>query len=80
MEPELNRSKVRDRGAAGGANHNVNNSTLHQGYTQLVDLISKVSQDHSSKAEAVSSQVVEALRTLEKGNDDLKKKVVFVFL
>jgi hypothetical protein len=50
-------------------------STLYQAYTQLVTSLAQISQDHVAKADAVNTQVVEALKTLEKHNDDLKKKV-----
>ncbi|KAH8825184.1 hypothetical protein DL96DRAFT_1712206 [Flagelloscypha sp. PMI_526] len=57
----------------------LNDSTLYQAYTQLVTSLAQISQDHVAKADAVNTQVVEALKTLEKHNDDLKKKEMQFF-
>lgn len=50
-------------------------STLDIAYEALINSIGDATQDHLSVADALSSQIVEVLRVLEKRSDDTKKKV-----
>src|SRR5258708_4910442 len=51
-------------------------STLDNAYDALINSITDTAQEHLSIADALSSQVVEVLRMVEKRSDDSKKKVV----
>jgi len=55
--------------------YDVFESTLDNAYDALINSISDVAQDHLGIANAISSQIIEVLRTLEKRNDEAKKKV-----
>ncbi|KAL9710925.1 Protein BZZ1 [Leucoagaricus gongylophorus] len=54
-------------------------STLDNAYDALINSISDVAQDHLGIANAISSQIIEVLRTLEKRNDEAKKKELQFF-
>lgn len=44
-------------------------------YTEIINSMSNTAQDHINIADALTSQVVEVLRAVERKNDDTKKKV-----
>lgn len=50
-------------------------STLGSAYDALINSIADATQDHLNIADALSSQVVEVLRIVERRSDDAKKKV-----
>jgi hypothetical protein len=51
-------------------------STLNRGYAEIVTSLLNTSQAHASLADAISSEVVDALKTHERKHDDMKKKVI----
>ncbi|KII86660.1 hypothetical protein PLICRDRAFT_55576 [Plicaturopsis crispa FD-325 SS-3] len=54
-------------------------STLDTAYGQIIDSMISTSQDHVNIADALSAQVVETLKGVEKKNDDTKKKQIAFF-
>ena len=50
-------------------------STLGHAYAQLINSFSEVAQDHVNLAEGLDAQVVNALKIMEKGHEEAKKKV-----
>lgn len=50
-------------------------STLGRAYTELINSFSEAAQDHSNFADGLDAQVVNALKLVEKGHDETKKKV-----
>jgi hypothetical protein len=53
----------------------IRNSTLGCAYTQLISSFSEAAQDHVNLADGLDAQVVNALKTVEKGHEEAKKKV-----
>lgn len=49
-------------------------STLDRAYSQLVSSIGEASQDHANLADSLNTQVVEALKSVEKRHEDAKKR------
>ncbi|KAI0373757.1 hypothetical protein BV20DRAFT_962334 [Pilatotrama ljubarskyi] len=54
-------------------------STLNKAYTQLIGAISDSSQDHNSLADALTAQVIEPLRMVERQHDEAKKKEMLYY-
>ncbi|KAG0700444.1 hypothetical protein DFH29DRAFT_1055069 [Suillus ampliporus] len=54
--------------------HLSNNSTLNHAYSEILSSMSTSAQDHINLAEALTSQVTERLKAVERRNDDYKKK------
>ncbi|KAF9453103.1 hypothetical protein P691DRAFT_801964 [Macrolepiota fuliginosa MF-IS2] len=54
-------------------------NTLNNAYDTLVNSIIDTTQDHLGIADAISSQIVETLRIVEKRSDDAKKKEMQFF-
>lgn len=50
-------------------------STLGRAYTELITSFSEAAQDHINFADGLDAQVVNALKLVEKGHDEAKKKV-----
>jgi formin-binding protein 1 len=51
-------------------------STLHTVYDEIMNSIITTAQDHVNLADALTSQVVEVLRSVGKKNEDSRKKVL----
>lgn len=51
-------------------------STLDYAYAELVASLDHAVQDHSNLSDALTSQVVEAAKGLERQHDEIKKKVI----
>lgn len=54
-------------------------STLDNAYTQLISSLDNIAQDHSALSDQITSQVVDASKSLEKKYDDMKTKVHQLF-
>jgi formin-binding protein 1 len=50
-------------------------STLNKAYTELITSTASIAQDHIDAADTLNTQVVDLLKTLERKNDEMKKKV-----
>lgn len=50
-------------------------STLGRAYTELISSFSEAAQDHVNFADGLDAQVVNALKLVEKGHNEAKKKV-----
>lgn len=49
-------------------------NTLNHAYSEILSSMSTSAQDHINLAEALSSQITESLKAVERRNDDYKKK------
>lgn len=49
-------------------------NTLNRAYSEILSSMSTSAQDHINLAEALSSQITESLKAVERRNDDYKKK------
>ncbi|KAG2359645.1 hypothetical protein BDR07DRAFT_1378531 [Suillus spraguei] len=54
--------------------HISHGSTLNHAYSEILSSMSNSAQDHINLAEALSSQVTESLKAIERRNDDHRKK------
>ncbi|KAG2343213.1 hypothetical protein BDR05DRAFT_982903 [Suillus weaverae] len=54
--------------------HISDGSTLNHAYSEILSSMSTSAQDHINLAEALSSQITESLKAVERRNDDYKKK------
>ena len=54
-------------------------STVEQAYSQLIASLSDTAQDHLDFADALNSQVIDALRSTEKRHDDVNKRQMQYF-
>ncbi|KAG2123346.1 hypothetical protein BD769DRAFT_1471175 [Suillus cothurnatus] len=50
-------------------------NTLNHAYSEILLSMSNSAQDHINLADALSSQITESLKVVERRNDDYKKKV-----
>ena len=50
-------------------------STLNSAYGELVESITNTAQDHVDVADALTTQVIEVLKVVERRNEDAQKKV-----
>jgi hypothetical protein len=50
-------------------------STLNNAYAQIITSITLSAQDHVNLADAITLQVVDVLKSIEKRSEDTKKKV-----
>jgi hypothetical protein len=50
-------------------------SSLNAAYDEIMNSMVSTAQDHVNIADALTSQVVDVLKALEKKNEDAKKKV-----
>jgi hypothetical protein len=55
--------------------HISDGSTLNHAYSEILLSMSNSAQDHFNLADALSSQITESLKVVERRNDDYKKKV-----
>jgi hypothetical protein len=55
--------------------HISDGSTLNHAYSEILSSMSTAAQDHINLADALSSQITESLKAVERRNDDYKKKV-----
>lgn len=51
-----------------------NQNTLNHAYSEILSSMSAAAQDHINLADALSSQITESLKAVERRNDDYKKK------
>ncbi|KDR82365.1 hypothetical protein GALMADRAFT_237644 [Galerina marginata CBS 339.88] len=54
-------------------------STLDQAYEEIIKSMVNTSQDHIVFADALTSQIIDVLKVLEKSNEDAKKKEISFF-
>ncbi|KAF9236493.1 hypothetical protein BU15DRAFT_89110 [Melanogaster broomeanus] len=54
----------------------IQQNTLVKAYTQIITSMSMTAEDHINLADTIAKRVTEPLRTLERLNDDLKKKLL----
>lgn len=50
-------------------------STLDNAYSQIITSMTLSAQDHVSLSEAITSQVIDALKSVEKKSEEAKRKV-----
>ena len=56
-----------------------NISTVDIAYGQLIASLDNTAQDHNNLSEMLTTQVAEALKTLEKKHEDMRRKVCTLY-